>query len=62
MKKVLELRGQVWASLPLLAIIQVAESRSGLLFVLHLRQKINIFVFSFFLVYSNLRPIRFISQ
>ena len=29
-----------------------AESRSGLLFVLHLRQKINNFIFSFFLVYN----------
>ena len=39
-----------------------AESRSGLLFVLHFRQKFNIFVFSFFLVYNNLGPIRFIFQ
>ena len=31
-----------------------AETQSGLPFVLHLRQKSNLFVFSFFLVYNNL--------
>ena len=30
-----------------------AETQSGLPFVLHLRQKSNLFVFSFFLVYNN---------
>ena len=30
-----------------------AETQSGLPFVLHLRQKCNFFVFSFFLVYNN---------
>ena len=30
-----------------------AETQSGLPFVLHLRQKCNLFVFSFFLVYNN---------
>ena len=29
------------------------ETQSGLPFVLHLRQKCNLFVFSFFLVYNN---------
>ena len=31
-----------------------AETQSGLPFVLHLRLKSNLFVFSFFLVYNNL--------
>ena len=32
---------------------KTAETQSGLPFVLHLRQKCNLFVFSFFLVYNN---------
>ena len=35
-------------------IYYTAETQSGLPFVLHLRQKSNLFVFSFFLVYNNL--------
>ena len=35
-------------------LMSTAETQSGLPFVLHLRQKSNLFVFSFFLVYNNL--------